>query len=122
MNKQSGMSLIGVMLSIVAIAFVAMLGMKLIPVYLADLKVKDALETAADEAQISNLSKREFLQKMGTKLDIDFAGDVINLRQDVYFERIDSGTLVTVDYEKIIPLVYNISALMEFHSSVEIPN
>lgn len=122
MNKQSGMSFIGVVLTVVGIAFVAMLGMKLIPVYLTDKKVQDALNTAADEARISTLSKREFLQKMATKLDIDFAGDAINLREDVFFERTDTGTLVTVEYEKVVPLVYNISALMEFQSAVEIQN
>lgn len=122
MKYQSGMSFTGVVLIIAGIACFALLAFKLTPPYLANMKIQSALEETADAAATSGMSPREFIKALEQRLYVDYAHQEIDYAQDITFDKTETGVSVVIDYEKVVPIVYNISALMEFNNSVDIDN
>ena len=54
-------------------------------------------------------------------LYIDYAHEVVDLKQSLVVEKNKTSMIMSVDYEVIVPLAYNISALLTFKNRVETP-
>ncbi len=122
MNKQSGMSFFGVVALVAGIAFVGLLALKLTPPYLANMKIQSALEATATEAETTKMSPHQFISSLNSRLYIDGAHEEIDYAQDMIFEKHDRGVSVVVNYERVVPIMYNVSALLEFDNAVDIEN
>lgn len=111
--------------SVSAVAFliviVALLMMKLFPPYFDNLKIQEALDTLRDEARVARMSRRELIVELDNRLYIDFAHEIVDLNKALSIEKQKESIIVRIDYEVVVPLVYNIAALLDFHNSVEIP-
>jgi hypothetical protein len=99
----------------------ALLLFKLIPPYLDDLKISNALTSLKRQAEGGSMSRRDILIALEKRFDIDSVTHV-DLRRDVIIRKRGTMAVITIDYEAQVPLVYNISALMEFNHSVEVPS
>lgn len=104
----------------VLVVLFALLLMKIIPPYLSDLKIKSALDSIARQGQSSSMSNREILIALEKRFDIDSVTHV-NVREDVTIERRGRAKVITIEYEALVPLIFNISALLEFNHSAEVP-
>lgn len=103
------------------IIVVALLIMKLFPPYFDNMKIQEALETLRDEARVARMSRRELIVELDNRLYIDFAHEIVDLNKALSIQKQKESVIVRVDYEVVVPLVYNIAALLEFNNSVEIP-
>jgi len=101
------------------VVFFALLLFKLIPPYLADLKVGTALNSLRKQAQTTGMTEAEIRTALRRRLDIDDV-TAVDLRQDLTIERRGGGKVVRIAYEAQVPLAFNISALLEFDHSVEV--
>jgi hypothetical protein len=101
------------------VVFFALLLFKLIPPYLQDLKVNAALDSIEQEASGSGMSKPEIIVALRKRFDIDDIDHVDPA--DITIQRRGVFIVVDIEYEAIVPLVLNISALLEFNHSAEIP-
>lgn len=118
-SRQSGAT-IWQMVSIgFLVVILALLLMKLLPPYLSDLKISGALSSLQKQAAASPMSKKDILIGLEKRFDIDDI-TVVDLRQDVIIQRQGRMATVTIDYEVQVPLIFNISALMEFNHSVQV--
>lgn len=118
-SRQSGAT-IWQMVSIGFIVVIfALLLMKLLPPYLSDLKISGALTSLKKQAATGPMSRKEILIALEKRFDIDDV-DHVDLRQDVIIEKRGRVATVTIDYEVQVPLMFNISALMEFNHSVQV--
>lgn len=118
-SRQSGAT-IWQMISIgFLVVIFALLLMKLLPPYLSDLKISSALSSLQKQAAAGPMNKREILLAIEKRFDIDDVKHV-DLRQDVIIEKRGRMAIVTIDYEVQVPLLFNISALMEFDHSVQV--
>lgn len=97
----------------------ALLLMKLLPPYLSDLKITGALSSLQKQAAASAMNRKEILVALEKRFDIDDVKHV-DLRQDVIIEKRGRMATVTIDYEVQVPLLFNISALLEFNHSVQV--
>jgi Domain of unknown function (DUF4845) len=118
-SRQSGATIWQMITIGFLVVIFALLLMKLLPPYLSDLKISSALSSLQKQAAASAMNKREILIALEKRFDID---DVrgIDLRQDVIIEKHGRLATVTIDYEVQVPLLFNISALMEFNHSVQV--
>ncbi len=118
-SRQSGAT-IWQMVSIgFLVVILALLLMKLLPPYLSDLKISGALSSLKKQAATGPMSRKEILIALEKRFDIDDVKNV-DLRQDVIIEKRGRVATVTIDYEVQVPLMFNISALMEFNHSVQV--
>ena len=118
MRKQKGFTFWSLTFTVGTIAIVALLTMKLFPAYSEFFAIKKAINRMASEGSLSNMEKSEIQRAFDRSSGID---DIRSIQpKDLKITRSSSGeTVVTADYEVVIPLVANISALLTFHASTE---
>ncbi len=104
----------------VLVVFFALLVIKLIPPYLTDMKVRAALVSLEREAKGKSMNNAQILLALEKRFDIDSVTHV-NVREDVVIERRGRTKIVRIAYEVQVPLAFNISALLEFDDSAEVP-
>ncbi len=118
-SQQTGATLWSMISISVLVIFFALLLIQLIPPYLADMKVRAALDSIERQAKGSSMSNAQIMISLEKRFDIDSITHV-NLREDVVIEREGRMKIVRIAYEAQIPLVFNISALLEFDHSAEV--
>jgi len=118
MRKQKGFTFWSLTFTVGMIAIVALLTMKLFPAYSEFFAVKKAINRLATEGNLSSMEKNDIQRAFERSSDIDDFHSITP--KDLEIRKTSSGeTVVTADYEVIIPLVANISALLKFHASTE---
>lgn len=118
-SQQTGATLWSMISISVLVIFFALLLIKLIPPYLSDMKVRAALDSIERQAKGSSMSNAQIMISLEKRFDIDSITHV-NVREDVVIEREGRMKIVRIAYEAQIPLVFNISALLEFDHSAEV--
>jgi hypothetical protein len=118
--KQQGWtiwSLLGVGFLVVA---GALLFMKLMPVYMDNYKLKEAMLSVAEDPRAPDWNKRQLVNELTNILYIDYGHDIVDLNKTLVLEKENELRYMRIEYEVVVPLVYNLSALVEFDNQVEI--
>jgi hypothetical protein len=118
-SRQRGMTFWGMLFVLGVIAVVMFLIFKLFPVYLGDFKVKAALDSLARQHDIATMSKTDIASALEKRFDIDDVRDV-DLKRGLTIEPRGRARVVRIRYEVIVPIVANISALIEFDHAREV--
>lgn len=115
MHKQQGMTFIGLVLMVAGIVFVAVIAMKMVPTYIEYAAVKKAIKKVSNESGFSEMTPKEIKDSFGRSATID---DIKSINEnDLVISRGDAGTVVEVEYQVVVPLVANVSALIDFKAS-----
>jgi hypothetical protein len=86
---------------------------------MGDFKVKSALDSLAKQQDIASMSKTEIAYSLEKRFDVDDITHV-NLKQDLTIEARGKGRVVRIQYAAVVPMIANISALVEFDHSREV--
>lgn len=124
MNKQDGASFLFTLIIVGILGYSVYIGLKLFPVYMEYQSVVSSLDALADEMKTKKLTKRQAWSLMTRKFDVNYidpstfkpiATDARSKKNEVFiFETKKKSTRVGMVYEKRIPLIANISAVVEF--------
>ena len=118
MHKQRGMTFIGVVLLVAIIVFVATIAMKLAPAYLEFFAVEKVVQKIQNDPSFASMGQKEIMDSFYRSASIDNIGSVKD--EDITIEKADGGKpIVTIEYQKVIPIVANVSALLDFSTSTE---
>jgi len=123
-KNQAGMSTIVLIAIIGLFGYAIFIGLKITPVYMEYFSIKSAVDGLAEEMETRQISKAQFMDLMGRRLDINYV-DMYSLKpsrdgcdkfkKDVFhFKTVKKSTEVGVNYEKRIPIVANIDFLISF--------
>ena len=121
MMRQGGWTIWSILSVALLITLFALLFMKLFPPYFDNMKLNEALETVAEDPRVTSLTRRQIIRELDDILYIDYAHEVVDLKQSLVVEKNKTSMIMSVDYEVIVPLAYNISALLTFKNRVETP-
>ncbi len=118
MRNQKGFTFWSLTFTITVIVVAALLTMKLFPAYAEFFAVKKAINRLATEGNLSGMDKRDIQRAFERSSDIS---DIKSIKPtDLIITRNASGeTTVSADYEVVVPLVANVSALLTFHASTD---
>lgn len=117
-SKQKGMTLTGWMTVVALILFFALLGMKIIPIYLENLTVKDVIESLKDEPLITKKSSVQVRDMVMKRLDIN---GVYDLKKEHVTVKKSPGVMkVDVTYTVQKKLAGNMDILISFSEKVEL--
>ncbi|MFV2005582.1 MAG: DUF4845 domain-containing protein [Gammaproteobacteria bacterium] len=119
-KNQKGASMWALLGGAALLILFALVTMKLVPAYLDNNKVAHALESLGETAGVGNWSRRQISDKIDNTLYIDMAADLLNLKEALTITRKGNVKVISIDYERVIPMAYNISALLDFENSVEV--
>lgn len=117
-NRQHGITIWGVLFTAGVLMFFALLFMKLFPPYYDNLRIYKGMELLVEENNVADMSRREIIRRLNRILLIDYVDEVVDMNQALRLERKDKGIDVRVSYEVVVPLAYNLSALIQFNNVV----
>ena len=113
-RKQSGMTMIGFVITLGVVMFFLYCGMKVVPMYTEFYSVKKALSGLAAEPGISAKSKEQVRDLFFRRMNISYVENV--KEENIKIERRDTGWLMIVDYELRKPFIANLDVVGKFHA------
>lgn len=119
-NKENGITMWGMLMIALIVAFFALLIIKLVPTYLMDMKVKSALDGVSRQSQQSNMSNAAIKSALYRRFTIDNVSETeIDLKQDVTFIKKGRNRIIKITYEVVTPMFGNLSVLVQFDHEAE---
>ena len=114
-ERQQGLSMMGFLITAIILIAVAVLGMKMIPAYMQNGTIKEVFNAVAHDPGLKGATIRDIelaYVKRAAVQDINAIkpGD-INIQND------DSGISLSATYQVKIPLVANVSLVLDFNPS-----
>jgi hypothetical protein len=113
--QQRGLSLIGLLFVSAVLFFVALLAMKLVPAYIEFFSVKKVLATMGNDPSILSKSSDEIRRDFERRASIDRIEVVKPSDLSVAYR--GNTQVVFVDYSIRIPLVGNVSLVVDFSAN-----
>ena len=115
-SSQEGMTLIGWIFTLVLVGAVALLVLKVVPVYLESFKVEQALHSVAGEPGIGQATKREIYKRFVKRMDVEDVErfDQRNVHKYLEVQKKGNTVILTIEYQTITPIIHNISLLVDF--------
>ncbi len=120
-HKQSGITIWGVLFTAGVLLFFGLLFMKLFPPYYDNLRIHNGMKLLVEENNVTEMARREIVRRLNRILLIDYVDEVVDMNQALRLDRRDKGIDLRVNYEVVVPLAYNLSALIEFDNVVFAP-
>lgn len=120
MKSQNGWTIWTMLLTVAILLAVVLLFMRLTPHYLDNYKLESALQHVSTDSRVANMTRREILREIKNKLYIDYGDELINLDESLVVEKRRGGVSLSLDYEVVVPLVANVSALLDFQNSADV--
>lgn len=115
--KQRGLTFISLVLLLGLIAFFTMLVLKIGPIYFNHGKVVNALEAVENTTDITSKTRTEILSSLLKRFDMNYVEYVTT--DDIHIQAQPGYVKVDIDYERVEPMVGNLSVLVEFHEGFE---
>jgi len=115
--KQRGLTLTGMMFGSIVLVLLAVLGMKVAPVYIDDATIKKNLVAVANDSTLQNANASQVRMAYIKRAQIDSITAVS--AKDIKITK-DKGKLVlSANYSVEVPLVHNISLKFDFDTTSE---
>ena len=115
MRRQHGIGIVGLVFVLVIVAFVAIIGVKLVPVYIEYFSIKRALVNAARSPEARNGSAADLRKAFARRVEVDNIKAVAPADVDISKE--NGNPVLSVAYSSKIPLFGNINACIDFTAS-----
>lgn len=117
MHKQKGFTFWSFVFTVVPIILVALLVMLLFPSYAEYFTIKKAIAKIGSTPSLSSMTDGDIRDMMQKTMEIDQISSI--KPSDLVIRRSDAGVTVSVEYEAVVPLFANISALMAFSATTD---
>ena len=119
-HKQEGMTLIGFILVLSIVIFVAFIGMKIGPIYMEYYSVIDAMNGVAAERGSANLPPNTIRTKIRDRLYISNTSYSVKNNDMTIVRR--NGVHLRIAYEVRKPVIGNLDVVAKFDRSVRLTN
>jgi len=116
-NKQKGLTGVSIMVLLVALAFIAIIFLKIMPVYFDAFKVGDVVTAMKDERSLGDKSISEIRTMILKRLDVNMVTDVV--KEDIDIEKTKDVIFIDVEYEVRKNMFGNLDVVIHFTKSVE---
>lgn len=114
--KQRGLSFGGFIIWAVVLVFASIFSMKLIPVYIDNGKIQKALNVIVSDPAMQEASIREVKDSF-VKRAITMDSVTAVTTDDLVITKENGKLSISASYNKTVPLVGNVSLLLEFNPS-----
>jgi hypothetical protein len=119
-NRQRGLSFLSLIAIVGILGFAAVIGLKLIPIYMDSWKIDSVMNAVIDDPSINTQSRQEVIDSMLKRLDIDAVDAVnyTNYKESMTITKRKNQTTINIYYKVTTPLIGNLSLVAEFDKSV----
>lgn len=117
-DKQRGITALGAIILVTFIGLFVYAGIRLVPVYLENMKIAGTFSKLSDEFDGQATSRVAILKSMEKRFDVDSV-TVITYR-DVKVQKTGAGYDLSVEYEHVAPFIANVSFSVKFNNKVSL--
>lgn len=114
-KKQAGMGLVGFIMVAVGIVLVAVLGMKIVPPYIHSAQIAQIFKAIANDPAMQTASVKDIQEAYSKRANINYITDIT--ANDIDIAKDERSLSISASYSVKIPLVANITLLLEFNPS-----
>lgn len=121
-HQQRGMGLITGSIALFAFLFIVIVFLKLFPLYMDNMIVESALQKVKETPNVVMQTDSQIYRIFMSTLDQENV-DVFEesqAKEHIDIIRDDEGMEITVKYQKIVPLIANVSFLLDFENIISI--
>jgi flagellin-like protein len=115
-KRQRGISPIGGLLMLIVVCFVALMAIRIVPIYVSYFTVKSALEGLARDPASRQMSSSEIYSTLQKRFDIGYVS-VVDAKQ-VKIRQQGRERIVSLAYEDRRPLIGNLGIVANFDINV----
>ena len=118
-HAQRGISIVGILMLAGLVGFIALMGLKIGPLYMEWGKVSSTLDGLVPELATKRATKRQISDMLKRRFDVNDV-ERVNLKEHLTIKRVKGGKMkITIAYEARAPLFSNLSVVAAFEKSVE---
>jgi len=118
-RRQNGITVIGWLFILMLLGMVALLALKIIPIYIEGFTIYSTLDSLKGDATIAKKSKFEIRKMLMKRLDINSIYNVT--KDDIYITKGKGVYVVEIDYERRETIVGNMDIAVVFNKSIDVP-
>lgn len=118
-HRQRGMTFLGIIVLVIVVGAWVYSGIRLVPKYLEYMRVAATLEKVRDEYE-SNPGTTDFMLRKAVERHFDIEMIEIITSNDIEIRKEGGTFFMRAFYEDTVPLVANVSFLVEFDKTVEV--
>ncbi len=118
-KRQAGMTMWSLLFVLGTLAFFVFLFFKLFSPYMDDFKISSALASLGKQSDVGTMTRPEIKEAIRKRLEIDNA-DNFDLEKTLTVESRGKMKVIRINYEAVVPMAFNISALLAFDHSIEV--
>jgi hypothetical protein len=119
-KRQAGITMWGMLFVLGTLAFILFLFFKLLPPYLSDFKIKGALDSLGRQPDAGSMTVPEMTEAIRKRLEIDSADELFDLSKIMTVESRGKMKKIRINYESVVPMAFNVSALINFDHAIEV--
>jgi len=120
-GKQRGITVIGMLLLIIVIAFVALIAMKVVPMYIQLFTVKSTIESIRKEPQLTQMSTTDIHNAIQKRFDIGYVDNIT--ARDLKIRNDGGGRVLDLVYQDERDLFYGLSVVLKVKETIPLtPN
>ena len=115
-GRQRGITVIGMLILIIAIAFVALIAMKVVPMYIQYYTIKSTVESIRKEPQLAQMSAQDIHNAIQKRFDIGYVDKIAAKDLKIRNER--NGRVIDLVYQDERELFYGLAVLLKVNESI----
>jgi Tfp pilus assembly major pilin PilA len=115
-GRQRGMTVIGMLLLLVVIGFIALVAMKVVPMYIQYYTIKSTIESVRKEPQIAQMTQTDIQNAIQKRFDIGYV-DKITAR-DLKIRNDRSGRVLDLVYQDERALFYGLFVVLKIDEAI----
>lgn len=120
LNKQRGLTFISLVFVLGLIAFFTLLVLKIAPIYFNNSKVRNAVAAVRESTDVTTKTRSEILSSLEKRFNMNYVEHVSP--EDIKIVSQPGYVRLDIDYERVEPIMGNLSVLVEFHEGFEVGN
>lgn len=113
-RRQAGAGLIGWLLVLVVVAFVAVMALRIVPVYMESMTVRSVVDEVASDPELRGAGVNDVRRAVNRRMQVNSVDSVA--RDGLSVERAGESVRVVVEYERRFPLVWNLDGVASFRN------
>lgn len=110
-KNQQGITVIGILLVMIVIGFVALIGMKVVPMYIQYFTVRSSIESIRKEPQLAQMSSTDIQAAIQKRFDIGYVDNIT--ARDLKIRNDRGGRVLDLSYQDERDLFYGLSVVLK---------
>jgi Tfp pilus assembly major pilin PilA len=115
-RRQRGMTVIGMLLLIIVIAFVALIAMKVVPMYVQYFSIKSTIESIRKEPQVAQMNAQDIQNAIQKRFDIGYVDNI--MARDLKIRNDRNGRVLDLVYQDERTLFYGLSVVLKVNEAI----